>query len=110
MAKKSKKPSPKPAKKTPAKAAKPAPKPAAKPAPGHFTLQVSSLGDQGDADAFAQKLRAAGYKPQIIRSEVPGKGIFYRVRVGDYATRQAADQARAEYEKKQHANVIVAPW
>ena len=58
----------------------------------------------------SSKLRAAGYKPQIIRSEVPGKGIFYRVRVGDYATRQAADQARAEYEKKQHANVIVAPW
>ena len=79
------------------------------PAAGHFTLQLSSFADKGDADAFAQKLRAGGLKPQVVRSEVPGKGTFYRVRVGDYASRPSAEQAARRLREKQHSVAIIAP-
>lgn len=92
---------------------KPAPaKPAAAPAaaaptpvppsvPGHFTLQLSAFAEKADADAFVKRMQAGGYKPFIVASEIPGKGIFYRVRLGDYTNRESATNAKEELEKKQ---------
>lgn len=72
-----------------------------KPEAAHFTLQVSAFPDKRDADAFMHKIQAAGYKPFVVASEIPGKGVFYRVRVGDFGSREAAIQAKAEFERKQ---------
>jgi cell division septation protein DedD len=77
-------------------------------APGHFTLQLSAFPEKSDAEEFMHKIQAAGYKPFLIASEIPGKGIFYRVRVGDYASRQAAVDAKAEFERKQRIIAYVA--
>jgi cell division septation protein DedD len=99
-----------------AQAPKPAPKPSAKPetaAAGHlggrYTLQLSSFTGEDEAAAFARKLRDDGLKPQVVASDIPGRGKFYRVRVGDYGSKQLADQARAEYDKKHRAPAIVTP-
>jgi cell division protein FtsN len=78
-----------------------APAPAAEKRPGHFALQVFSANDREKADSFATKIRAAGFAPQVVAAEVPGKGTVYRVRVGDYGSRQAADTARNDFNKKQ---------
>jgi cell division septation protein DedD len=77
-------------------------------APGHFTLQLSAFPEKSDAEEFMHKIQAAGYKPFLIASEIPGKGVFYRVRVGDYASRQAAVDAKAEFERKQRIIAYVA--
>jgi cell division septation protein DedD len=74
----------------------------------HFTLQLSAFPDKADADEFMHKMQAAGYKPFLVASEIPGKGIFYRVRVGDYGTRQAAVDAKSEFERKQRIIAYVA--
>ncbi|MCU1277308.1 MAG: Sporulation domain protein, partial [bacterium] len=50
----------------------------------HFTLQLSAFPDKADAEEFMRKIQSAGYKPFLVASEIPGKGVFYRVRVGDY--------------------------
>ena len=111
----------------PAVAAKPAPLPPGKPqvvaaaAPkkpdagkkpealaAHFTLQLSAFPEKADAEEFMKKIQTAGYKPFLVASEIPGKGIFYRVRVGDYASRQAAVDAKAEFERKQRMIAYVA--
>jgi DedD protein len=74
----------------------------------HFTLQLSAFPDKSDAEEFMHKIQAAGYKPFLVASEVPGKGVFFRVRVGDYATRQSAVDAKGEFERKQRMIAYVA--
>jgi DedD protein len=77
-------------------------------APGHFTLQLSAFPEKGDAEEFMHKIQSAGYRPFLVASEIPGKGTFYRVRVGDYVSRQAAVDAKAEFERKQRIIAYVA--
>jgi septal ring-binding cell division protein DamX len=74
----------------------------------HFTLQLSAFPEKGDAEEFMRKIQTAGYKPFLVASEIPGKGIFFRVRVGDYGSRQAAVDAKTEFEKKQRIIAYVA--
>ena len=74
----------------------------------HFTLQLSAFPDKSDAEEFMRKIQSAGYKPFLVASEIPGKGVFYRVRVGDYGSRQAAVDAKAEFERKQRIIAYVA--
>ena len=74
----------------------------------HFTLQLSAFPDKADAEEFMHKIQSSGYKPFLVASEIPGKGVFYRVRVGDYGSRQAAVDAKAEFERKQRIIAYVA--
>lgn len=112
----------------PAKVAAAAPKPAAakpveakeaKPVPiptiaaggeskgkGRFALQLSSFQDKAEAEAFAQKF--SGERPYMVMSEIPGKGIWYRVRVGDYASPKDALVAKEAFEKKHSVIAYVA--
>jgi cell division septation protein DedD len=78
------------------------------PSASHFTLQLSAFPDKSDAEEFMHKIQAAGYKPFLVASEIPGKGVFYRVRVGDYVSRQAAVDAKSEFERKQRIIAYVA--
>jgi len=73
---------------------------------GHFTLQLSSFQDKAEAEAFAQ--RFVGEKPYLVVSEIPGKGTWYRVRVGDYATSKDAVAAKEPFEKKHNVIAYVA--
>ncbi len=88
----------------------PDPKTDAKPGTpsSHFTLQLSAFPDKSDADEFMHKIQSAGYKPFLVSSEVPGKGVFFRVRVGDYVSKQAATDAKGEFERKQHIIAYIA--
>jgi DedD protein len=99
-------PAPAPAPSTPKPAtvaAAPAPEgaaPAAK-AESRFTLQISSFQERAEADALAARLSKDGYKPFIVMSDVPEKGIFFRVRIGEFVARTDAMTAKEEFEKKQ---------
>jgi DedD protein len=64
-----------------------------------FTLQLSSFQDRSEADAFLATLKSAGFQPYVVEAEVSGKGTFYRVRLGSYRSLEAANDARAEYER-----------
>jgi cell division septation protein DedD len=98
-----------PPKEAPKPAAAAAPAPAAKDASAlHFTLQLSAFPERAGAEEFMRKIQAAGYKPFLVASEIPGKGVFYRVRVGDYSSRQAANDAKGEFERKQKMIAYVA--
>lgn len=74
----------------------------------HFTLQLSAFPEKADAEAFMQKIAAAGYHPFLVASEIPGRGLFYRVRVGDFGSRQAALTAKNDFEHKQRLIAYVA--
>jgi DedD protein len=67
-----------------------------------FTLQISSFQDRAEADSLIGRLTSSGYKPYIVMSNVPDKGIFFRVRIGEYPSRSDALDAKSDFEKKQH--------
>mgnify|MGYP001768545777 CR=1 FL=1 len=69
---------------------------------GRFTLQLSSFQNRAEAEAFAAKVGAE--KTFITVSDIPGKGTWYRVRVGDFATQKDAMAGKTAFEKKH--NVI----
>jgi DedD protein len=73
---------------------------------GHFTLQLSSFQDKAEAEAFAQKFTSE--RPYMVVSEIPGKGTWYRVRVGDYASSKDAIAAKDSFEKKHNVIAYVA--
>jgi len=73
-----------------------------------FTLQISSFQERAEADALLARLSASGYKPYIVMSNVPDKGVFFRVRIGEYGSKSDAQDAKAEFEKKQHLLAYVS--
>jgi photosystem II stability/assembly factor-like uncharacterized protein/cell division septation protein DedD len=64
-----------------------------------FTVQVASRQSEAEALAEMAKLAAAGLPAHIVRANVPGKGVWYRVRYGRFGTLAEA-QLNAERSHK----------
>ncbi len=73
-----------------------------------FTLQLSSFQDRAEAERFIQNLRVSGMKPFIITANIPGRGIWYRVRLGEFKSWEEAAQAKEKIEKEQKIIAYVA--
>jgi cell division septation protein DedD len=76
-------------------------------AKSRFTLQLSSFQDKGEAEAFLGSIKSSGYEAYLTSGEVDGKGTWYRVRVGSYRTLDAANDAKASFEKNQKKSALV---
>lgn len=82
---------------------------AAAPAPGKgkFALQIGAFQSRDEAEAFAA--RFGSESPYIVQSEVPGKGLWYRVRLGNYDDNQTAMAAKTDFERRHKMIAYVAP-
>lgn len=74
---------------------------------GAYTLQVASYRTQEEATVFAEALRARGHAAYTTRADLPGRGLYYRVRVGPFETRVAADRYRTTFEREEAMNSYV---
>ncbi|HEX2569763.1 MAG TPA: SPOR domain-containing protein [Polyangia bacterium] len=83
-------------------------KDAHKPNEERYTLHISAFSQKDDAEDFLHRMQAAGYRPSLVQSEIPGRGLFYRVRVGDFSSKKAALEAKSEFERRQRLPVYVA--
>lgn len=72
-----------------------------------FTLQVGSFQDKEEADTFFRGLTGGPYDPYMVEADVPGKGKYYRVRVGGYASFDEAVEAKTAFEASQHVIAYV---
>lgn len=78
------------------------PEPTASPAPGKqkdqaepgytYILQVGSFTQFADADRLKAKLALNGLVAQVQKTEIKGKGTYYRVRLGPYNSLSALDR------------------
>jgi cell division septation protein DedD len=71
------------------------------PAKGKYAIQVASYPDKASADQLAGKLKANKWKAFSLPTDIPNKGTYYRVYVGDYATRDVADTALKVFKDKE---------
>jgi len=72
----------------------------AKPA-GNFALQIASFPDKASADDLVNKLKADKWDAFSAPTDIPGKGIYYRVYVGHYQTREQANKALVIFKSKE---------
>ncbi|HEY1695634.1 MAG TPA: SPOR domain-containing protein [Polyangiaceae bacterium] len=77
---------------------------------GGYQLQVSSFRTQAEAQGFADQLRARSHKAYVVEAHVPGRGIWFRVRIGPFTTKNSATAYRSGFEAREHVvPFIVAP-
>jgi len=82
--------------------------PEATSAGGAFTLQLGASPSRDDAERQASRLREKGYAPYIVPAEVPGKGTWYRVRMGSFPTKDAATRYLQDFKRETQAEAFVA--
>ena len=77
---------------------------------GNFQLQVSSFKTQPEGEAFAAALRRRGHHAYVEAADVPGRGTWYRVRVGPFKHKRSAQLYRQDFEAKERiVTFIVDP-
>jgi cell division septation protein DedD len=95
------------------------PKPVVRPAPepqpapktskpsGKYTVQVSAVKDAQRAARLVAELRKKGFRAYQIRTEVPGNGVWYRVRVGAFSDRASADKMAGKLKVAKYGAMVV---
>jgi len=76
-------------------------------ADGAWSIQLAAYQDRAEADRFAAGLRDKGYAPYIVEAAVAGKGTWFRVRMGRFATKDAAGRYLEDFKRETAMNAIV---
>jgi cell division septation protein DedD len=73
---------------------------------GAWVVQVGSTQDRIEADRIAARFATRGAR--VVVAEVPGKGRWYRVRLGSFESREVADRYLRDLERTTGAKGFVA--
>lgn len=74
-----------------------------------FTLQVQAFRNKPEAESFARDLRGRGHSPYVVESRVPGRGRWFRVRVGKFDDQSGALAFQKRFEKTEGIDTFVTP-
>lgn len=80
---------------------------AQKPSTGNFILQVAAYATESDAQARREKLAAAGVTNAYVENAVANGKTAYRLRVGPFPTRDAAEAAQARLRQLGYNNGLI---
>lgn len=64
-----------------------------------YQIQVASFKQQSDADALVEQLRRRGHSAFRLAAQIPGRGVWHRVRIGPFKTRFKALQYQKKFER-----------
>jgi len=73
----------------------------------NFTIQVAALKDPKVADNLVANLKKKGYPAYRSIGKIPGKGIFYRIRIGSFKNRAEAGSTFNRLKKEKIKAIIV---
>jgi cell division septation protein DedD len=96
-------------KEAPAEKAAPEDEPAAQEVAARYTLQVAAHPDMDSAKSHMERLRKMGLEPHLISAAIPGKGKFYRVRVGKFGSMDEARSFQDDLKRKNSLSTFVSP-
>ena len=65
-----------------------------------FTVQIKASPNRADAEEEVRQLKAQNISAYIVKSDVPGKGVFYRVRAGVFSSRNDASKYGANLQQR----------
>jgi len=75
----------------------------------NLTIQIASLRKAKSADEMVAKLKNRGYRAYRTIGKIPGKGVWYRVRVGYYKNRADAETTLKKL-KKDNLTAYLVKW
>ena len=82
--------------------------PEAPPATDRYTVQVASFKEIESADEMVNRLRAKGFPAYHVHMDVPGKGAWFRVRVGAFADRSVAEHTLKGLKNQKFGGMVVS--
>ncbi len=80
---------------------------AAAPSKHKFIVQAGSMKEKSKAEHMNKQIASIGFKPEIIKAKVNGKGIMFRVVVTGFDDKAKAELAARKIEKKTGTNCMV---
>ena len=83
------------------------PKKPAAPPNARYTIQVASLKDKAEAQKMVARLQKKGYPAYQVLGKIPGKGIWYRVRVGGYERRETAAATLRRLKQMKYNAIVI---
>jgi DedD protein len=72
-----------------------------------YTLQIASYQEKEMAEDEVKKMKKQGYAAFIVLSQLPDKGTWYRVRLGSFTNKAAAEKLKKEIHAKAGVSTIV---
>jgi cell division protein FtsN len=72
-----------------------------------YTIQVAAFKAAGDASELVAKLKQKGFAAYSKFDKIPNKGIWYRVRVGEYNNKAEAGSTMAKLKKTGQEAILV---
>jgi cell division septation protein DedD len=72
-----------------------------------YTVQVSAFEEPSGAEKLADQLKQKGYASYTQVKTIPGKGTWYRVRVGRYEGRAEAESTAKILEEREGASPFI---
>jgi len=86
------------------------PVPVASGSEGGFLIQVASFKEEADAEALVVELKARGHRAFRQTANVPGRGIWHRVRIGSFKSQYEATLYKAKLEETERmATLVIDP-
>jgi cell division septation protein DedD len=73
------------------------------------SVQVAAMREAEAAQRIVERLISQGFVARSVRSKTADRGTWYRVRVGPFSDRQAANQARDRLSRLNYEAIVVDP-
>lgn len=73
------------------------------------SVQVAAMREAEAAQRIVERLNSQGFAARSVRTTTADRGTWYRVRVGPFADRQAADEARDRLSRLNYDAIVVNP-
>src|SRR5262245_62080302 len=65
-----------------------------------YAVQFGAFSDKEEADAKVTVLKAINVAAYIVKSSIPGKGVFYRVRAGFFTSQSQAKKFGSSLQER----------
>lgn len=73
----------------------------------HYTLQIASYQEKQVAEDEVKKMKKRGYAAFIVSSELAGKGMWHRVRLGSFLNKAAAEKLQKTLHAKEGVTSMI---
>lgn len=73
-----------------------------------YTLQTAAYPEKGMAEGEVKRLKKRGYAAFVFSSELRGKGMWHRVRLGSFSNRAAAEKLQKTLHAKEGISAFIA--
>ena len=76
---------------------------------GEYTVQIGASQERTEAARLEGRARSAGLKPYVVEANLGSKGTWYRVRIGAFHDKEAANRFRKDVERELRIAAAVMP-